>query len=450
MRRKYCILLLAALIPIAVIGKIRLPHSYIKTYRITDPLGLVDSVSSGGVDSSYINFAQRSILYNYSMLNLYNGNIVSPVLSGIYFNRTDKTNFIFGRGYDVYTIAPSEVNYFRTNIPYSYISYRRGLVSDGGDNDIDFLFTGNLSKATNLGVKINYLDGIGSYKNQAGRCIRGVVFGSYDGSVSSGRKSDERHGFYGISGAFSFNNLSNFENGGLVGSKSIFDAGSSSSDGGSVYRDLLNSGIQYKDIGVSMNAMSGYCYLNMNLNHHYTFISRQNISSKSTDGKSDSVAVSYLPLFTIRHIMSVSDSHRRYLERTASQNFYDNYYLNTLTTNDTCGSLSIDNTVSFNLDERYFYGLVTGKNRDTANLSYNPAEWLYLGLTLFVRNEAKRYVNNLAANYEVGTVPLFQSGWVYDVNVVNASRINRLPSRLEEVWYDNLYLGGSVYKRAGQ
>ena len=90
----------------------------IKPWTLPHPLALADT---GRVDSSFLNFAMRDVLYDYSICNTFNGNIVSPVQSAIYFDRTHKTGRIFGDPYDPYTITPQAVRFYNTPTPYSSI-----------------------------------------------------------------------------------------------------------------------------------------------------------------------------------------------------------------------------------------------------------------------------------------------------------------------------------------
>ena len=43
-------------------------------------------------------------------------------------------------------VTPQQQRYFNTTTPFSTVAYKKGFVSGHEENDIDFLFTGNLNK----------------------------------------------------------------------------------------------------------------------------------------------------------------------------------------------------------------------------------------------------------------------------------------------------------------
>ncbi len=437
---RVCMSVLCLFIEVPSWGRIRLPHTEILSYHWSETEGRRVVVEKSAVaDTSYINYPMRSLLYDFSPLNLYNGNIVSPIISGLYFHRTNKTGFFFGRPYDIYTISPEEAEYMSSNVPYSHIGYKRGFLSEGGDNNIDFAFSGDVMRKNhlvnvtslstsaiattstdtgtvyrefcNLGVRLNYLDGIGAYANQAGRCMRGSVFGSYQGLVKNHETKGDVSGLYGIDASYRFVNMSNFENGGLLGSRGLLTG---ESEGG--FSSLLRSGLDSHDVGVSMQGMSGFSYNSAVLSSYYTFLSR----------RIDSVVLR-VPVFRISHTMTISSSTRRYVEKSV-QSFYPANYLNTSATRDTCGWLDISNTIAFSTEE----GLLGRK----------PDKWYDPSLSVYIKNSVNRYVHNALPNYPIGSIELFS----IDAVSTSGNELHQLPSRLAESWFDNIRAGATISK----
>ncbi|MCR4664454.1 MAG: putative porin [Paludibacteraceae bacterium] len=321
--------LLLLLMPLAVSAKIRLPKTVVRAWSFTDEVQLPDSQK---VDSSFLNFPMRNVQYDCSPLNHTNGSLVSPSQSALYFQRTQKTDFLFGNAYDIYTITSRDVRFCNTTTPYSNISYKRGFTTYHEEHDLGFDFTGNINKRLNLGTVMNYLDDAGHYKNQSGKTFNGSVFGSYDGKN------------YTLYGAFTFNQMSNFENGGLMNPA-----------------DLQNKNMETEDMPVRLVGMSGYRYLSGYLNHHYSI----------TAMTADSVEV---PVMTFRHVFETSDATKRYIEKDTTQTFYENKYNEGRLGSDTAAALTINNTLSVTFEEAF--------NRH-----------LRFGITAWARDEVQRHAN---------------------------------------------------------
>jgi len=315
----------------SVMGKTKLPKTVVRSWQLPHPLDIADTVK---VDSAFLNFAMRNELYDLSICNLYNGNLVSPVMSAIYFNRTHKTDFLFGDQYDIYTPTPQDVRFYNTTTPYSYISYKRGFKTYHEDDELKFMFTGNITPKWNIGTTLNYTNAVGHYKSQAGKTFNGTAFTSYNGN------------HYSLQAAFTFNRLSSFENGGLADPTQISD-----------------NELRTEDIATNLEAMSGYRYLSGYLNHYYSVCVE----------KQDSIRTIYVPVMTFRHVFETSEQVRRYVEHTY-QSFYPLHYRNLAATNDSAATLTIRNTLSATFEEAF--------NRK-----------LKFGVTVFATDEAQRFLN---------------------------------------------------------
>lgn len=327
-----------------------LPPTVVRTWSLPHPVALPDTVSIAK-DSSYINFPMRNVLYDYSICNLFNGNLVSPTQSALFFYRTNKTGGVFGAQYDPYTITPQDVKFYNTTTPYSLISYKKGFTTYHEDNDLNFMFTGNLSPNTNLGMSISYLNAAGHYDSQAGKTVNGSVFGSYNGN------------HYSIQAAFTFNTLKNFENGGLREPS-----------------DLQNIDLQSSDIPVNMQGMSGFRYLAGYVNHYYSICTERqdtmHIRERDEFGTwqtRDSARTLYIPMITFRHVLDINDHTRRYVEQYR-QPFYQDCFLDSVRTADSSAVLTIRNSLLVTFEEAF--------NRK-----------LKFGITAYAINEFQRYLD---------------------------------------------------------
>lgn len=346
--------------------------------------GIADTVSI--VDTSYMHLPMRDVLNDYSISNLTNSNLISPTQSRIYFDREKKMDFIFSDAYSPYIITPQNVKYYHTTTPYSSVGYKKGFVTDLDQNDISFMFTGNVSRRTNLGMTIDYLNSYGRFANQEGKTVFGSVFGSFNGD------------HYSLQSAFTWNTLNNFENGGLLNPTD------------------LQGKLEPQDMPVKMHGMSAFRYLSGYLNHYYSIcVERErkvNYRERDEEGKwvkKDSVKIEYVPVTTFRHVFEVNDATKRYVEKSARQSILPSIYRDSTATKDSVACLSIKNTLSVTFEEEF-------------------NTLLKFGAVVYAMNETQRHI-------------------LIDTLVPPQPEADTLFNRQ---WTNNLYVGGALYKHRGE
>ena len=303
-------------------------------------------------DTATLNFHDVDVQQNYSLSSVTNGNVlVSPIESRVINHRLKTIDDPFAWSLTPYVVTPQQQRYFNSTTPYSTVAYKKGFVTGHEENDIDFLFTGNINRRLNLGLEMDYLNSVGHYANTAGQLFRGSVWGSYTG------------GHYSMHAAFGWSRLSSFDNGGL---QDVED---------------LRSSLNAEDIPVRMNVMSAYRYLSGYLHNQYA-ISKEREYHDSIDviedgkrTKRDTIKVEYTPLMTFSHIFETNNSNRRYIEHRANQGFYDEIYYDSIATRDTTDVLTIRNTLAVTFCE-----------------AYNTK--LKFGITAFAMNECQRFMND--------------------------------------------------------
>ena len=376
-----------------------------RAWQLHPLTGIADTLAS--VDTSYMHLPMRDVLNDYSISNITNANLISPTQSRIYFDREKKVDFIFADAYTPYIIAPQNVKFYHTTTPYSSVGYKKGFVTDLDQNDISFMFTGNVSRRTNLGMTIDYLNSYGRFSSQEAKTVFGSVFGSYNGD------------HYSLQGAFTWNTLSNFENGGLLNPTD------------------LQGNLKPQDMPVKMQGMSKFRYLSGYLNHYYSIcVERErkvNYRERDEEGKwvkKDSIKIEYVPVTTFRHVFEINDASKRYIEKTARQNFYPNIYRNIRETNDTASCLTIRNSLSVTFEEEF-------------------NTWLHFGAMVYAMNEVQRHMSPIgqalsvpaAGDHMFGNlVPLFPD-----------TAFHAVPDTLfGERWTNNTYIGAALYKNQGR
>ena len=372
----------------------------IRSWRLVEGLRTVDSVR---VDTSFIDYPMHDVINNNSISNTYNANIVSPIEAKIYFDRTNKTGFLFGHAYEPFILTSQDVRFYKTNIAYSSIGYKKGFTTYHEDNDIDFMFTGNVTRKCNLGMTLNYLDGVGRYESQSGKRFAGSLFGSFNGN------------HYSCMGGVIFNSLKSFENGGLAEGTSL--------DG------VLKS----YDLPVNLNAMSGFKHIAGFWNHSYSICvereRKETIKPRrgSDEQPRDTIIIEYIPVTTFRHVLDINQSTRRYVEHTARQNFYENNYFNTSATNDTAEILNIRNSLVVTFEEEFNH-------------------LLKFGADVYAVNEFQRYGFHIPDQ-----TPLLAEPFVGSFGK-NTSKGFLLPGDtvMGCRWVNNTWVGGSLYKNRGK
>ena len=351
MRFKRSILVLVLLAATLVAAAKRpLVSTEIKTWTMPTFSAVADTIIFK--DTATLNYHDVDVQQNYSLSSVTNGNVlVSPIESRVINHRVRTIDDPFAWSLTPYVVTPQQQRYFNSTTPYSSVAYKKGFISGHEENDIDFIFTGNINRRLNLGLEMDYLNSVGHYANTAGKLFRGSVWGSYTG------------GHYSMHAAFGWSQLSSFDNGGL--------------------RDVedLKSSLNAEDIPVRMNVMSAYRYLSGYLHNQYAISTEREyhdsieVIEEGRRVKRDTIKVEYTPLMTFSHIFETNNSNRRYIEHLANQGFYNEIYYDSIATKDTSDVLTIRNTIAVTFCE-----------------AYNTK--LKFGITAFAMNEFQRFIND--------------------------------------------------------
>ena len=383
-RRLFIVLVLLAATLVAAAKSLR-TKTVVRTWQMPGYTAVADTIEFK--DTTVLNYHDVDVQQLYSISSVTNGNVlVSPIESRVVQDRLKTIDDPFAWSLTPYVVTPQQQRFFNTTTPFSTVAYKKGFVSGHEENDIDFLFTGNIGKRLNLGLEMDYLSSMGHYANTAGKLFRGSVWGSYTGA------------HYSMHGAFGWSRLSSFNNGGI--------------------QDVsqLSSSLSSEDLPVRMNAMIGYRYLSGYLHNQYSIANPREYHDSIMvieDGrrvKKDTIKVEYVPLMTFSHIFETNNSNRRYIEKTANQGFYDTTYYDTSKTNDSTDVLTIRNTIAVTFCE-----------------AYNTK--LKFGITAFAMNECQRFLQ--------------------DTLSVGGVMPGRADSIFNYRWTNNTFVGGAIHKHSG-
>ena len=312
----------------------------VKTWHVVSPVAVADSILP---DTMHINFQDVNPIDRYSIANSFNGNLGSPIQSKLYFFRPENSRFIFADAYYPYIFRPENVVFYNTKTPFSNLEYLGGLFANFRDEDnVKLLFTANPSKRFNFGTKLDYTRAIGEYANQSGKRFSGNIFASYDGE------------HYSASGALIFNNMDNYENGGIVNPDDIHN--NNYDEARTIPTKLSNPGY------------SGYKHNAFVYNHSYSVGFNRTINVSE-----DSTRIEFVPVTRFGHTVKLSEDRKRYLEKTADNTFYKNSYYSQVATNDTAALQRISNTLSISIEEEF-------------------NKWMQFGLSAYATNEMEQYM----------------------------------------------------------
>lgn len=317
-------------------GTIPVKPRPVKTWKISDPFAVVDTIP---VDTLHLNFQDANPIDRFSIANSYNGNLGSPIEPKLYFDRPEKSDFIFSEAFYPYIMDIEKATFYNVKMPYTHIVYNTGGSTYRQQDHIKFLFTANANKSLNFGTNLDYFYAVGEYNNQAAKRFSGSLFGSYNG----------KH--YSATGLVTVNNMFNHENGGIADSSYIYEP----------------LGIATKDIPTRINGYSVYRKNVFFYNQQYTIGFERPVHISP-----DSVKMEYVPVTRFAHTIKYEDPRKRYYEPTVEKDFYQNTFLPFTQTNDTAALQSLTNTVSVNMAEEF-------------------NKWLKFGMTAFLQNEVQRY-----------------------------------------------------------
>lgn len=412
MRKRAEIVLVLLAAAVSVAAKQSLPRTVIRTWQMPSLSAVADTIAFS--DTAMLNYHDVDVQQRYSLSSATNGNVlVSPIESRIVQDRLRTIDDPFAWSFAPYVTTPQQQRYFNSTTPFSTVAYKKGFVVGHEENDINFLFTGNIGKPLNLGVEMDYLNSAGHYTNTAGKLYRGSLWGSYNGN------------HYTMHAAFGWSKLSSFDNGGLLDTTD------------------MHGPLKAADMPVRLNAMTGYRYLSGYLHNQYAITMERDYHDTIEvveDGKrvkKDTIKTAYVPLMTFSHIFEVNNSNRRYIEQKADQrypvggntykSFYDTIYYDNKETSDTTDVLTIRNTIAVTFCEEF-----------NSKLKF--------GISAFVMNECQRFLRD-SAQYNT---TLLNYQWLDRIDKGGSEIMQTVRDTTPLHWINNTFVGGAIHKKSGK
>ena len=291
----------------------------------------------------------------------YLGNLGSPRMSRIFFDRKEESQFFFTDPYDQSVLRPEDVTFTNTFSPYTNLTYYKSFQNRNSEERFKSYFAINANKRLGFGFYIDYLYGRGMYNNQSTAFFNGGLFASYRGDK------------YDMHFIFNNDNLKMRENGGIADDRYITDP-LGMAEGKKQY--------QSTDIPTVLNKV-----WNHNTSYHAFLTHRYNLGFYKDKEKTDSLASDnlsiandsieaereFVPVTSFIHTLELDFNGRKYITQDDAQNrqYFEHTYF---------GNDSIDQNRRTSVRNTFGIALREGFNK------YAKA-----GLTAFLTHEYRDF-----------------------------------------------------------
>ena len=253
-------------------------------WRITERTG---EIVAGRPDTLITDFPNRQLVEGQGISMQYLGNLGLPAQSRIYFDRQERTNFMFTDNFNIYSKTPETFDFINTKIPYSNLSYMSAGSRQVKEERLSGGITVNFSKELNVGFNIDYLYARGYYQYQSAKHLNWIFYGSY---------ISDRHRFHAFINPA---NQTNAENGGITDDLYITDP-----------QAIAPRSIQSRDIPTFMKNTWNYIKsTRYYLNYHY------NLGFEKETNKLDSLKnpiKQFIPVASIIYTFDYNEKFRRF------------------------------------------------------------------------------------------------------------------------------------------
>ena len=291
----------------------------------------------------------------------YLGNLGSPRMSRIFFDRKEESQFFFTDPYEQSVLRPEDVTFTNTFSPYTNLTYYKSFHNRNSEERFKSYFAINANKRLGFGFYIDYLYGRGMYNNQSTAFFNGGLFASYRGDK------------YDMHFIFNNDNLKMRENGGITDDRYITDP-----------LGMAEGKKQYEstDIPTVLNKV-----WNHNTSYHTFLTHRYNLGFYKDKEKTDSLANDnlsiandsietvreFVPVTSFIHTLELDFNGRKYITQDDAQNrqYFEHTYF---------GNDSIDQNRRTSVRNTFGISLREGFNK-----------WAQAGLTAFLTHEYRDF-----------------------------------------------------------
>ncbi|MDR0542526.1 MAG: putative porin, partial [Dysgonamonadaceae bacterium] len=148
----------------------------INYWQITERTG---EIISARPDTFLTDYFNRTNAEGLGVAVAYLGNLGLPMESRVFFERADRSQFMFNDVFAGYMKSPGKFNFVNTKIPHSNVAYQRAGSRQLMEERLQAFLTANIGKKLNLGIEVDYLYARGYYQSQSAKHLEWVFFGNY-------------------------------------------------------------------------------------------------------------------------------------------------------------------------------------------------------------------------------------------------------------------------------
>ena len=301
-------------------------------WRINNQLGDRTIIPA---DTAYHHFQNLNLTEGLTGHYNYLGNMGSPRLSRIFFDRRDAEPTIFLEPFSSFFVRPTEFNFTNSNVPYTNLAYFKAGNKVNGEERFKSYFSVNANKRLAFGFNIDYLYGRGYYNNQSTAYFNAALFGSYIGDR------------YQLQAIYSNNYLKTNENGGIEDDRYI-TAPEEMAQG---QREYESTNIPTKLNATTNRNHDFYVFLT----HRYNLGFHRDIAQAEND--TTPVKQEFVPVTSFIHTLQVERARHTFNsgDDMREKNYYQNTYMNPEVpgARDTTTYIGVKNTVGIALQEGF-------------------------------------------------------------------------------------------------
>lgn len=320
-------------------------HDYYQ-WTINTRTGLPDIIEPDTLHHSFHNVhLTEGMFYTYSHL----GNMGSPRLSRLYFERKQPDDFIFDSPFDYWVKDASDFRFTDAKTPHVSIDYYKGGNRRTGEEHIKGYFAANFNKKVGIGFDLDYQLGRGRFNNQSTSMFDARLYTYYRGDV------------YHMYVTANKDEIKVAENGGIQDLRYI-----------KTPEAMAEGRKQYSPEDIPFRL-----YDNWNNLKRAQMLLNQELAIRSTTQHTDSIGDTVYTFTRVvefgkaAHTLEVGRLQRRYIFYQVPDGFYTHSFLD----ND-----SIDLVKNFYVSNTLSLSLLEGSTR-----------WAFAGLSAFARYELKNY-----------------------------------------------------------
>lgn len=305
-------------------------------------------------DTLLYNYQQTTVPDGHSVAMGYLGNLGTPAISKLFFDRGESSQFVFYDAYHLYNKNPENQLFFNTRIPYAQINYQRSGGNIDKEERLETRFTMNFNRHLNVGFDLDFINAKGFYAAQSAKQNNMTAYANY--------LSDriEAHAYA------SQTSVTNFENGGI--SDSIFITNPESIEENFSSRDIP---VRMRDTWNRMKTNQFYLSARYNLGY-------------SKDGVTEEADKEFVPVASVILTSRYKQQYRRFLSYDTIQ----------VTRPDASTAQAIDTLYR----NKYYQSAVDDSTRytsfkNTVALSMREGfrDWVKFGLTAFLEHETRNF-----------------------------------------------------------